>query len=113
MPPEAVVEQGLEAMKIFLGDVQKARENGAQVRSLKHLKVVLVGSASSGKTRCLTFCYYLIVGLTSFKGEQPHIDPLVCSNQRQQSFNMFCCTIVDPKALHHSPSVGCITRNLN
>ena len=53
MPPEAVVEQGLEAIKIFLGDVQKASENGAQVRSLKLLKVVLVGSASAGKTRCL------------------------------------------------------------
>ena len=53
MPPEAVVEQGLEAVKIFLGDVQKASENKAQVRSLKLLKVVLVGAASAGKTRCL------------------------------------------------------------
>ena len=53
MPPEAVVEQGPEAIKIFLGDVQKASENGAQVRSLKLLKVVLVGAASAGKTRCL------------------------------------------------------------
>ena len=53
MPPEAVVEQGLDAIKIFLGDVQKASENGAQVRSLKLLKVVLVGAASAGKTRCL------------------------------------------------------------
>ncbi|CAN0457948.1 unnamed protein product, partial [Ascophyllum nodosum] len=50
MPPEAVVEQGLEAMKIFLRDVQKASESGAQVRSLKLLKVVLVGAASAGKT---------------------------------------------------------------
>ncbi|CAN0383216.1 unnamed protein product [Ascophyllum nodosum] len=50
MPPEAVVEQGLDAIKIFLGDVQKANENGAQVRSLKLLKVVLVGAASAGKT---------------------------------------------------------------
>ena len=53
MPPEAVVEQGLEAVKIFLGDVQKANENGADIRSLKLLKVVLVGAASAGKTRCL------------------------------------------------------------
>ena len=58
MPPEAVVEQGLETIKIFLRDVQKASESGAQVRSLKLLKVVLVGAASAGKTRCLTFCYY-------------------------------------------------------
>ncbi|CAN0097131.1 unnamed protein product, partial [Ascophyllum nodosum] len=50
MPPEAVVEQGLEATKIFLGDVQKASDNGAQVRSLKLLKVVLVGAESAGKT---------------------------------------------------------------
>ncbi|CAN0423458.1 unnamed protein product, partial [Ascophyllum nodosum] len=50
MPPEAVVEQGLEAIKIFLRDVQKASENGAQFRSLKLLKVVLVGAASAGKT---------------------------------------------------------------
>ena len=59
MPPEAVVEQGLEAIKIFLRDVQKASENGAQVRSLKLLKVVLVGAASAGKTRCLDFLLFL------------------------------------------------------
>ena len=51
MPPEAVVEQGLEAIKTFLGDVQKAIDNGGQVRSLQLLKVVLVGSPSAGKTR--------------------------------------------------------------
>ena len=51
MPPEAVVEQGLEAIKTYLGDVQNAMENGGQVRSLQLLKVVLVGSPSAGKTR--------------------------------------------------------------
>ena len=61
MPPEAVVEQGLEAIKIFLRDVQKASESGAQVRSLKLLKVVLVGAASAGKTRCLDFLLLLNV----------------------------------------------------
>ena len=53
MPPEAVVEQGPEAIRIFLGDVYKASENGAEVKSLKLLKVVLVGASSAGKTRCL------------------------------------------------------------
>ena len=48
MPPEAVVERGLEAVKIFLRDVQKAEK----VTSLHLLKVVLVGSESVGKTRC-------------------------------------------------------------
>ena len=51
MPPEAVVEQGLRAMKTYLGDVQNAIENGGQVESLHLLKVVLVGSPSAGKTR--------------------------------------------------------------
>ena len=51
MPPEAVVEQGLGAIKTYFGDVQNAIENGGQVRSLQLLKVVLVGSASAGKTR--------------------------------------------------------------
>ena len=62
MPPEAVVEQGLKAIETFLGDVQKANEIGAQVRSLQLHKVVLVGSASAGKTRCPTFCYYPPLG---------------------------------------------------
>ena len=51
MPPEAVVEQGLEAIKIFLGDVLDANKDNDHVRSLQLLKVVLVGSPSAGKTR--------------------------------------------------------------
>ena len=47
MPPEAVVEHGLNAIKRFLQDVQKAKK----VTSLNLLKVVLVGSESVGKTR--------------------------------------------------------------
>ena len=47
MPPEAVVERGLEDTKTFLQDVQKAKK----VTSLNLLKVVLVGSESVGKTR--------------------------------------------------------------
>ena len=48
MPPEAVVERGVEAMKTYLRDVLKAPE---EVISLRLLKVVLVGSESVGKTR--------------------------------------------------------------
>lgn len=51
MPPEAVVEAGLPATKEYLLDVQMAKNAGADVTSLKLLKVVLVGSASAGKTR--------------------------------------------------------------
>ncbi|CAN0156577.1 unnamed protein product [Ascophyllum nodosum] len=47
MPPEAVVERGVEAMKTYLRDVLKAPE---EVISLRLLKVVLVGSESVGKT---------------------------------------------------------------
>lgn len=52
MPPEAVVEKGLEAVRKYLQDVQTAKEAGADVTSLKLLKVVLVGSSGAGKTRC-------------------------------------------------------------
>lgn len=52
MPPEGVVEKGLGAVRLFLEDVQTAKEAGADVVSLKLLKVVLVGSAAAGKTRC-------------------------------------------------------------
>lgn len=51
MPPEAVVEAGLSAIKGYLQDVQEARNAGADVTSLNLLKVVLVGSGSAGKTR--------------------------------------------------------------
>ena len=47
MPPEAVVERGLEDTKTFLRDVLEAEK----VTSLHLLKVVLVGSESVGKTR--------------------------------------------------------------
>ncbi|CAM9253300.1 unnamed protein product, partial [Sphacelaria rigidula] len=50
MPPGAVVEEGLEAVKAYLVDVQAAKNAGADVTSLSLLKVVLVGSASAGKT---------------------------------------------------------------
>ncbi|CAM9943033.1 unnamed protein product [Pylaiella littoralis] len=50
MPPEAVVEAGLPAVKRYLLDVQEAKKAGADVTSLQLLKVVLVGSASAGKT---------------------------------------------------------------
>lgn len=51
MPPEAVVEAGLSAVKEYLLDVREARKVGADVTCLNLLKVVLVGSASAGKTR--------------------------------------------------------------
>lgn len=51
MPPEAVVDAGLPAVKRYLVDVQEAKNAGADVTSLRLLKVVLVGSASAGKTR--------------------------------------------------------------
>ncbi|CAM9979903.1 unnamed protein product [Ectocarpus sp. 12 AP-2014] len=50
MPPEAVVEAGLAAVKSYLLDVQEAKKDEADVTSLQLLKVVLVGSASAGKT---------------------------------------------------------------
>ena len=62
MPPEAVVEQGLEAIKSFLVDVQKAKAAGAEVTPLQLAKVVLVGSAEVGKTRynvlAVSLCRY-------------------------------------------------------
>ena len=51
MPPEAVVEQGLDAINAFLADVQMAKAAGGRIRSLQLLKVVLVGSSATGKTR--------------------------------------------------------------
>lgn len=53
MPPEAVVEEGLQAVKSYLTEVRTANEAGAQVATVKLLKVVLVGSSQAGKTRCL------------------------------------------------------------
>ncbi|CAM9227687.1 unnamed protein product, partial [Sphacelaria rigidula] len=50
VPPEAVVEEGLEAVKAYLVDVLAATNAGADVTSLNLLKVVLVGSTSAGKT---------------------------------------------------------------
>eukprot|EP00903_Cladosiphon_okamuranus_P018362 g16892.t2 len=49
MPPEAVVEAGLSAVKRYLVDVQETKNAGFDVTSLQLLKVVLVGSASAGK----------------------------------------------------------------
>lgn len=56
MPPEAVAEEGLEAVQTFLVDAQKASEAGPAVQRRRLLKVVLVGAASAGKTRCGTLC---------------------------------------------------------
>lgn len=53
MPPEAVVEEGLRAVESYLTEVLTANEAGAQVTTVKLLKVVLVGSSQAGKTRCL------------------------------------------------------------
>ncbi len=52
MPPEAVVEKGGELLK-YLREVKRAKEVGARIEMLKLLKVVLVGSARAGKTRCV------------------------------------------------------------
>lgn len=51
MPPEAVVENGMASIKAYYTDVQTAIDAGASVTSRRLLKVVLVGSASAGKTR--------------------------------------------------------------
>lgn len=51
MPPEGVVEKGLPEVRAYLLDVRKAEEAGAEVKTLKLLKVVLVGSSQAGKTR--------------------------------------------------------------
>lgn len=53
MPPEAVVEQGIPAVKKYLLDVQLAKAVGGDVMSLQLLKLVLVGSSGAGKTRCV------------------------------------------------------------
>ena len=51
MPPEAVVENGMAAIKTYYTDVQMAIDVGAKVTSRRLLKVVLVGASSAGKTR--------------------------------------------------------------
>lgn len=51
MPPEAVVENGLAAVKTYYSDVRIAFEAGYKLISRRLLKVVLVGSSSAGKTR--------------------------------------------------------------
>ena len=113
MPPEAVVEQGLEATKIFLGDVQKASDNGAQVRSLKLLKVVLVGAESAGKTRCLDILLLLNRWISKLQGRAISHMPS-CAPIRGSS-PLICCIAPSQyhKALHPSLSVWFITRNLN
>lgn len=55
MPPEAVVEQGLEAVRKYLIDVKSAKSEGAPTKSLQLLKVVLLGSPQAGKTRYLKY----------------------------------------------------------
>lgn len=51
MPPEAMVEKGLETVQTYLNDVKIAKDAGASTTSLQLLKVVLVGSPRAGKTR--------------------------------------------------------------
>lgn len=51
MPPEGVVEKGMPSVRRFFQDVRRAEEAGAQVKTLRLLKVVLVGSSRAGKTR--------------------------------------------------------------
>lgn len=53
MPPEGVVEAGLPAVQRYLMDVQAAKEAGGDLTTLTLLKVVLVGPAAAGKTRCV------------------------------------------------------------
>ena len=106
MPPEAVVEQGLEAIKIFLRDVQKASKDGAQVRSLKLLKVVLVGAASAGKTRCLDNLLFLNRWIDKLQERATSKIPW-CAPIRGSSPLKFC--VAPPyyhKALHPNLSVG-------
>lgn len=50
-PPEAVVEEGLESIVQYLMDMRKAKEAEAEVKTLRLLKVVLVGSPNAGKSR--------------------------------------------------------------
>lgn len=71
MPPEGVVEKGIQAVQRFFQDLRSAEEAGAQIETLQLLKVVVVGSSQAGKTRsggkasnredapvgtCTTFC---------------------------------------------------------
>lgn len=53
MPPEAIAEEGLVAIEAYLVDVRAAKEAGAEVKTLRLLKVVVVGSSQAGKARCL------------------------------------------------------------
>ncbi|CAN0534451.1 unnamed protein product, partial [Scytosiphon promiscuus] len=50
-PPEAVVEEGKEGIVKYLTDMRKAEEANAEVKTLRLLKVVLIGSPSAGKSR--------------------------------------------------------------
>lgn len=66
-PPEAVVEEGLDGVEKYYLDVKKAEEAGADVETLRLLKVVVVGSPAAGKTRWVS-----VVALTN---------PYKCSDQ--------------------------------
>lgn len=46
-PPGAVVEEGLDGVKKYFADTQKAEEAGAEIKTLHLLKVVLVGSPNA------------------------------------------------------------------
>lgn len=52
MPPESVVNKGVLAVNKYLLALRAAERAGAEVKALKLLKVVLIGSAHAGKTRC-------------------------------------------------------------
>lgn len=67
MPPEAVVEQGLPAVKSYLLDVERAK---GHIMSLQLLKLVLVGSSGAGKTRSVfhffsSFSYFICFSFDS------------------------------------------------
>ena len=59
MPPEAVVEKGLHAVKTYYTDV---REAGTKAIPRRLLKVVLVGSSSAGKTRQERYSFVFTIG---------------------------------------------------
>lgn len=52
MPPEAVVKKGRQATEKYLVDAYEAEKAGAEATILQLLKVVLIGSAEAGTTRC-------------------------------------------------------------
>lgn len=69
-------------------DVKEAKDAGDDVTVLKLLKVVLVGSASAGKTRCVALRPGRLVPLT----RQRHAGPYLHITDR-----LFDCIVVPPR----------------